>query len=76
MTASFVLYTREHCHLCDQAARLLDALGVSYREVDIDEDAGLEARYGLKVPVLAQPAKCREICYPFAEEAVRSFVGQ
>jgi hypothetical protein len=54
--AGWVLYVREGCHLCEQF--LLDlsldhpALGASLTTVDVDSDAGLAARYGLRVPVL------------------------
>jgi glutaredoxin len=76
MANDFVLYTREECHLCEQASRLLREMGVAFQEVDIDQDAALEARYGIKVPVLAQPAQCREICFPFGESEVRRFLAQ
>lgn len=76
MATGYVLYTREQCHLCDQAAQLLQRMGVAYRAVDIDRDEALEARYGTKVPVLAHPAQCREICFPFGELEVRRFLAQ
>ena len=51
------LYTREGCHLCDQAtallARLAPALGFRIRSVNVDDDPALAARYGSLVPVVA-----------------------
>src|SRR5271155_3619504 len=50
------LYTREGCHLCDDAkaaiAPLLSALGARLREVDIDADPKLRDRYTDDVPVI------------------------
>jgi glutaredoxin len=50
------LYTRPGCHLCDEAkakiAPLLRAHRASLREVNIDGDEILRARYNDEVPVL------------------------
>jgi glutaredoxin len=50
------LYTRPGCHLCDEAktaiAPLLREFGAVLREVNIDEDPDLKARYGWDVPVV------------------------
>ncbi len=51
-----VLYVREGCHLCDDfLVDLSLEMGATYCDlsvVDVDRDAGLAARYGLRVPVL------------------------
>ncbi|MGH8281866.1 MAG: glutaredoxin family protein [Gammaproteobacteria bacterium] len=55
MSRPLTLYYRDGCHLCGQMLAELRAL---YGEdcpvvlVDVDGDAGLRARYGLRVPVL------------------------
>ena len=50
------LYTRPGCHLCEEAkttiAPLLREFGAILREVNIDEDLELQARYGWDVPVI------------------------
>ena len=50
------LYTRPHCHLCEEAkaliAPMLGEFGATLREVNIDEDALLRERYGLDIPVI------------------------
>lgn len=50
------LYTREGCHLCDEArvaiAPLLREFGATLREVDIDDDPVLHDRYTNDVPVI------------------------
>ena len=49
-----VLYERAGCHLCEDAAVLLDEmLGADrYDRVDIDTDDDLLARYGHRIPVV------------------------
>lgn len=51
-----VLYVREACHLCEQfLVELSVDLGPAFeqlRVVDVDHDADLAIRYGLRVPVL------------------------
>jgi len=66
-----IMYTRNGCHLCDQAAALLDRSGIVWRPVDIDHDARLEEHYGLRVPVLRRPDSGRELDYPFDEAGVQ-----
>jgi glutaredoxin len=50
------LYTRPGCHLCEEAkaaiAPLLREFGAMLREVNIEGDAVLEARYGSDIPVI------------------------
>jgi glutaredoxin len=52
-----VLYTRPGCHLCEEARDLLDSLRGSppsfwVREVDIESDDRLLARYLERIPVI------------------------
>ncbi len=50
------LYTRPGCHLCDEAKLQIEPLvaefGARLREVNIDSDPELQARYSLDVPVI------------------------
>ena len=50
------LYTRPGCHLCEEAKNailpLLREFGAELREVNIENDAVLEGRYGLDIPVI------------------------
>ncbi len=50
-----VLYERAGCHLCADAAAILDTeLGTDgYARVDIDADDDLIIRYGFRVPVVS-----------------------
>lgn len=58
-----VMYTRQGCHLCDDAWALLDAArrrwGFALEAVDIDADAALAQEHGLHVPVVAVGGKVR-----------------
>jgi glutaredoxin len=52
-----VLYTREGCHLCDEARERILALrdadgGFELREIDIDTDDKLHARLLERIPVV------------------------
>ena len=47
-----ILYTRHGCHLCDDALALLRRHGLEPREVDIDADPELRAKYNECVPVV------------------------
>ncbi|MEF9977519.1 MAG: glutaredoxin family protein [Thermomonas sp.] len=69
------LYQRDTCHLCDLALEILaDARVPDFESVFIDGDDALEARYGLRVPVLRDEASGIELDWPFDAEAVRGMV--
>lgn len=56
MNRPLTLYSRQGCHLCEQMLaeiRGLYGAELAISLVDVDTDALLLARYGLKVPVLA-----------------------
>jgi glutaredoxin len=46
------LLTREDCGLCEDIARDLSRLGISFATIDIEMDEALEQRYGEAIPVL------------------------
>ena len=56
MSARVTMYTRQGCHLCDEAldvvAAACAASGSEYQLVDIDADQQLKDRYGEQVPVV------------------------
>ncbi len=49
------LYERSNCHLCEEAAALLDEMvgPERYARVDIEADDELRVRYGHRIPVVA-----------------------
>lgn len=50
------LLTRQGCHLCDEAAEVVDRVcaetGTGWDTVDVDADPELRAEYGDQVPVV------------------------
>lgn len=68
-----ILYSRAQCHLCDRVITMLDGAGLHWRPVDIDADAALAERYGLRIPVLRRPDTGDELFYPFDEERLMQF---
>jgi glutaredoxin len=54
-----ILYSREGCHLCDDARALLLKHGVNPTVVDIDDDATLRERFNECVPVVEIDGKVR-----------------
>ena len=48
-----VLYSRDGCHLCDQAREVLERIGHPFTEVDIEGDPDLHRRYLERIPVVA-----------------------
>jgi hypothetical protein len=72
---ALILYQRDHCHLCDQAlAALAAARAPAFESVFIDDDDALEARYGLRVPVLRDDVRAAELDWPFDDERLRAFL--
>jgi glutaredoxin len=51
-----LVYTRDGCHLCDEAeaevARICGELGLGFATADVDADPELRAEYGDRVPVI------------------------
>ena len=58
-TPDVILYTRRGCHLCDDALALLKRHGLTPREVDIDADSELRAKYDECVPVVEIDGRVR-----------------
>ena len=53
------LYSRQGCHLCDDAAALLAHYHLAFETVDIDADPQLQARYNECVLVVVIDGKER-----------------
>jgi len=71
-----ILYQRDYCHLCDMAlAVLAEARAPDFDSQWVDDSAELEARYGVRVPVLRDNRAGRELDWPFDAVAVRAFLG-
>jgi glutaredoxin len=57
------MYTRQGCHLCEQAWELLKRArrrhGFALRSVDVDGDPALAEQFGLEVPVVVVDGRVR-----------------
>jgi hypothetical protein len=57
MPLKLTLYSRRHCHLCDEMKVVVREVGtdlpLEIEEIDVDGSRDLKKRYGLDVPVLA-----------------------
>ncbi len=72
---SLLLYQRDDCCLCDEALDILaTARAPSFESVFIDGDDALEARYGIRIPVLRDATSGRELGWPFDAARVRAFL--
>lgn len=72
----FTLMQRDDCHLCDLALEVLAAARApEFDSVFIDDDAMLESRYGVRVPVLRDERGGRELDWPFDAEAAARFIA-
>lgn len=69
MMLELTLYYRLGCHLCDDMRDALrefqPALDFRLREIDIDRDPLLRARYGVLIPVLCLGEQ--EVCHYFLD---------
>ena len=70
------LFQRDDCHLCDLALDVLAAARApEFESVFIDDDVALEARYGVRVPVLRDEASGVELDWPFDAGAVQRLLA-
>ena len=75
MPPGLVLYQRDDCHLCDLALEVLAAVRApEFDSVFIDGDDALEARYGVRVPVL-RDGDGRELDWPFDPGTLHRWLG-
>lgn len=72
---TLTLIQRDDCHLCDQAWERLAEAGVpDFDPLWIDDDLGLQARYGTRIPVLRREDTGAELDWPFDAAALRDFL--
>jgi len=75
MSKTLTLYTGAHCHLCDQAKALIEPLLNQAAEwqleiVSITGNDELQAKYGVRIPVVAAP-NGEEKGWPFTQGQVK-----
>lgn len=79
MAETVVLYTTAGCHLCEEAATLLNEAGLpqqgwQVQAVDIASDAALVDAYGIRIPVLRHAASGSELGWPFDAAALQQWL--
>ena len=76
MTSSYILYSSEGCHLCEDALALCTPIIKRNKLVikDIVEDETLVELYGVHIPVLMQIETKKELFWPFSSQDISEFV--
>lgn len=71
------LLLRPACLLCLEAEHVLAQAGIAgFERVDIERHEGMEARYGIRIPVLRREGDGAELDWPFAVPQVVEFCRQ
>lgn len=71
------LFQRDDCHLCDLALEVLaQARAPEFESVFIDCNDELEARYGIRVPVLRDEGRDAELEWPFDAGELQRWLGE
>jgi len=72
-----IFYTTVGCHLCEHAEVVLqefvaqpDSVQFDLEEVDISTDEHLVELYGIRIPVVKNPATTKEVGWPFGLEDI------
>jgi len=69
------LYQRDDCPLCDEALAVLAAARApDFDSIWIDDDDALEARYGMRVPVLRDEVRDAELDWPFDPDILQRWL--
>jgi len=73
-----ILYTTEGCHLCDQAAQLLQQAeaALELELVDIASSEALVECYGIRIPVIKKTATEAELGWPFDAAMLHQFLAE
>jgi len=73
-----IFYSNPGCHLCEQAAELMQGrvAGFEVRRVEIEGDLALVYRYGVRIPVLKRGDTGAELDWPFDAVMLEDFLGR
>lgn len=78
MNREILLYTTAGCHLCEQAEVMLHSIaelnGLSWRPVDIADDAALVERFGVRIPVIQVAGATADLGWPFSPEQLVAYL--
>lgn len=75
-----VLYGTLGCHLCtvaeDVLVSVIDLKQFSIELIDIADDEKLVEKYGVRIPVLADPLSGAELGWPFDALQLQQFISR
>ena len=76
MSSSYILYSSEGCHLCEDALALCTPIinNNAFVVKDIVEDEALVEQYGMHIPVLMQVESNEKLFWPFTSENITEFI--
>lgn len=69
------LYSTSHCHLCDDAAEMLNKLSIYFTIVEITDNEQLLSTYGTRIPVLQREDSKAELNWPFNTQGIVQFLS-
>ena len=79
MTINLLLYSTYHCHICDQAEKLLEiiskSIDIAWLIIEIADDEILLEHYQIKIPVLKRVDTNIEISWPFNHNDIQGFLS-
>lgn len=81
---TLILYTTSGCHLCEEAAALLEPVlayikqevgqDIRLREQEISESEALVEVYGVRIPVVQIEGVSQELGWPFDQSQAYKFI--
>ncbi len=75
MQKQLILYGTLGCHLCEDAERVLQALALTYKTIDIIDDNRLLEKFATSIPVLEGDDETY-LYWPFNETQVTFWLKQ
>jgi glutaredoxin len=75
MQKYLILYGTMGCHLCDDAERVLQTLGLTYKTIDIIDDNRLLEKFATSIPVLENTEESY-LFWPFNETQVTTWLSE
>jgi len=78
---NILFYTKSNCHLCEEAyeivLELINDIPMNIKFVDISQphNQPLQEKYGLRIPVVAQPKHATELDWPFTSDDLRAYLS-
>lgn len=72
---TLILHGTDGCHLCEEAAALLQAAAVDFQERDIIDDPAALQRYAIRIPVVQHSASGAELGWPFDADTLTAFLN-